>query len=97
LGKENVITRISSRMKITKKGEGPWRKSSWREILRGETISVDRLLLGEQVFVERSTPWRDSSWRNSLHGENSRGERRFMERLFEEREASGRTRLAYSV
>jgi hypothetical protein len=42
-------------MMITKEGEGPWRDSSWREILRGE-----------RFFVER-----DSSWREILRGQTS--------------------------
>jgi hypothetical protein len=79
-------------MMITKEGGDPWRESSWREILRGAILSVDRLLLGEKAFAERSSPWRDfsversalrrgSSRRDSLHGESSRGERSFKERL----------------
>jgi hypothetical protein len=32
------------------------RESSWRESLHGETLSMDRLLRGEKVFVEKLSP-----------------------------------------
>jgi hypothetical protein len=83
---KRFYTRIS-RMMITKEGEGPWRDSSWREILRGETLSVDRLLRGEAspwrealcgeilqgetLSIERTAEERKASWRDSLHGETS--------------------------
>jgi hypothetical protein len=55
---KRFYTRIS-RMMITKEGEGPWRDSSWREILRGERFFVERdsswreILRGERFFVDR--------------------------------------------
>ena len=61
------------------------REASWRERLHGERgfverLSMDRLLRGEKVFVEKSTLRREASRRDSLHGENSQGEGGFAER-----------------
>jgi hypothetical protein len=61
LGKENVL--------IREYRGGPWRESSWREILRGEILSVEKPLQGEMVFKERISLWRDSSRREKLRGE----------------------------
>jgi len=57
------------------------RDSSWREILRGESLRGDR------GFVEIEASWRESlrgetsPWGKALHGERLQGERGFVERL----------------
>ncbi|KAF2464138.1 uncharacterized protein BDR25DRAFT_361873 [Lindgomyces ingoldianus] len=104
----NYTTTAFKLQDITKEGGGPWRDSSWRdslrgqtslrrECLRGEILSVERVLRGEKrsaerFFKERLSPWREQPRRDNLQGENVS-----VERLFEERGAPGRTRPALNL
>jgi hypothetical protein len=66
---KRFYTRIS-RMMNSKEGEGPWRDSSWRDPLRGQTSPRRECLRGEFLSVERL-----------LHGGKRSAEIFFKERL----------------
>jgi hypothetical protein len=76
----------------------PWREQPRRERLHGGTLSVEKPLQGEIIFKERISLWRDSlRGETSPRRDNLRGEDISVERLFEEREATGRTRPAFNL
>ncbi|OCL04704.1 hypothetical protein AOQ84DRAFT_380314 [Glonium stellatum] len=78
---ERVFMEIEASWRDSRHGEKLFmeRKSSWREVLRGErlqgeglrgeTLSVEKLLQGEMIFKEIMSLWRYSSRRDSLRGD----------------------------